>query len=194
MVLLDELEKAHHDIWSVLLQVMEEGVLTDAQGRRTDFRNTVLVMTSNLGARHFSPGGRVGFSPVEVGQDRAALEHEVLRDAKKTFPPEFLNRLDSTLVFHPLSSDTLQSITRQLLAETGSRIEALGLSFYTEEAAVELLARQGGGSDYGARPLRRAIARLVEDPVADLLLSGQAKPGAQLCVRAKGKEILVQIV
>lgn len=171
VVLLDELEKAHRDVWSILLQVMEEGVLTDAQGRRTDFRNTVLVMTSNLGAQHFRAQGRLGFLP-EEGADRAAVERAVLAEARRTFAPEFLNRLDGTLVFHPLDGDSLAAITRQLLDQTGERLSALGVSLQVEEDAVRLLARAGSDRDYGARPLRRAIAAQVEDPAADLLLEG----------------------
>lgn len=118
VVLLDELEKAHRDIWSILLQVMEEGVLTDSRGRKTDFRNTVLVMTSNLGSQRFVRGPGLGFSPGPEG-DRTALEREVLADARKSFPPEFLNRLDAALVFHPLDHTSLVSITRQLLDQAG---------------------------------------------------------------------------
>ena len=184
VVLLDELEKAHRDIWSVLLQVMEEGVLTDSQGRKTDFRNTVLVMTSNLGARHFQQKTRLGFGS-GTESDRKALEGEVLSEAKQTFAPEFLNRLDAALVFHPLGEETLVSITRQLLGETGKRLESLGVTMQVEEDAVRLLAKKGSHRDYGARPLRRAIAAWVEDPAADLLLSGQ-------CQRGGGLHVLVQ--
>ena len=190
VVLLDELEKAHQDIWSILLQVMEEGVLTDAQGRRTDFRNTVLVMTSNLGARRFSQGKRLGFS--DGGRvERDALERDVLTDARNTFAPEFLNRLDATLVFHPLETDVLRQIAQNLLAETGARFEKLGVTLETDEAAVELLARQGSSREYGARPLRRAISSLVEDPAADLMLAGRLTRGGTLRVAAEGGQVKV---
>ena len=191
VVLLDELEKAHRDIWSVLLQVMEEGVLTDAQGRRTDFRNTVLVMTSNLGAAHFRPGRRLGFTGNE-GQEREETEKAVLAEARAAFAPEFLNRLDALLVFHPLGEDTLRAITRQLLEETRGRLEKLGVSLEAEEEAVDLLARQGSGREYGARPLRRAIAAQVEDPAADLLLSGTVKRGDTLRVAAREGQVRVE--
>ena len=191
VVLLDELEKAHRDVWSILLQVMEEGVLTDAQGRRTDFRNTVLVMTSNLGARHFRAQGRLGFLP-EEGTDRAEVERAVLAEARRTFAPEFLNRLDGTLVFHPLDGDSLAAITRQLLDQTGERLSALGVSLQVEEEAVRLLAQAGGDRDYGARPLRRAIAAQVEDPAADLLLEGALCYGGTLRVVAEGDRIQVR--
>lgn len=193
VVLLDELEKAHRDIWSVLLQVMEEGVLTDAQGRKTDFRNTVLVMTSNLGAARFQRGKQLGFTMGEK-QEREKIEGEVLADARRTFAPEFLNRLDATLVFHPLDGDTLQAITRQLLSETQKRLDKLGVSMEVEEGAVHLLADRGNDREYGARPLRRAIASLVEDPAADLMLSGQLKQGDTLQVLAQGDAVRVQRV
>ena len=191
VVLLDELEKAHRDIWSVLLQVMEEGVLTDAQGRRTDFRNTVLVMTSNLGAAHFRPGRRMGFTGNE-GQEREETEKAVLAEARAAFAPEFLNRLDALLVFHPLGEDTLRAITRQLLEETRGRLEKLGVALEAEEEAVNLLARQGSGREYGARPLRRAIAAQVEDPAADLLLSGTVKRGDTLRLTAREGQVRVE--
>ena len=191
VVLLDELEKAHRDVWSILLQVMEEGVLTDAQGRRTDFRNTVLVMTSNLGAQHFRAQGRLGFLP-EEGADRAAVERAVLAEARRTFAPEFLNRLDGTLVFYPLDGDSLAAITRQLLDQTGERLSALGVSLQVEEDAVRLLARAGSDRDYGARPLRRAIAAQVEDPAADLLLEGALCSGGTLRVVADGDCVQVR--
>lgn len=192
VVLLDELEKAHRDIWSLLLQVMEEGVLTDSQGRKTDFRNTVLVMTSNLGSRRFAQGQKLGFSP-GGSSVREALEQEVLGDAKSTFPPEFLNRLDSTLVFHPLEEETLTSIVRQLLEETRQRLGRLEVTLTVDEAAVALLARRGRDRNYGARPLRRAIAAWVEDPAADLLLRGSAAPGSTLKVWAESDEVRVEL-
>ena len=192
VVLLDELEKAHRDIWSVLLQVMEEGVLTDAQGKRTDFRNTVLVMTSNLGAQRFAKGRRLGFAAGGEAE-REELEKAVLSDASNTFAPEFLNRLDATLVFHPLDQATLNAITRQLLAETGKRLDKLGVGMEVEEGAVTLLAGHGA-REYGARPLRRAIASLVEDPAADLMLTGQLKTGDTLKVMAQGDQVRVRLV
>ena len=191
VVLLDELEKAHRDVWSILLQVMEEGVLTDAQGRKTDFRNTVLVMTSNLGARHFARGQRLGFSSGGTAQ-REEVEQEVLADARNTFAPEFLNRLDEVLVFHPLDQGVLESIARQLLSETGSRLDKLGVRLDVEAEAVTLLAGQGGSREYGARPLRRAVAALVEDPAADLMLTGQLKKGGTLRVAAREGQVQVE--
>ena len=193
VVLLDELEKAHRDVWSILLQVMEEGVLTDAQGRRTDFRNTVLVMTSNLGARRFGKRQSLGFHT--GGQaEREELERAVLADARSTFAPEFLNRLDATLVFHPLERDTLGQIARQVLLETGARLSKLGVTMEVEDQAVALLADRGADREYGARPLRRAVSTLVEDPAADLILAGKLKQGDTLRVMAQEGQVRVQLV
>lgn len=193
VVLLDELEKAHREVWSILLQVMEEGVLTDAQGRKTDFRNTVLVMTSNLGARRFAQGQRLGFAA--GGQaERENLDREVLSDARNTFAPEFLNRLDAALVFHPLDRVALGEITRQLLSETRQRLSRLGVAMEVEDQAVDLLACQGSDKEYGARPLRRAISSLVEDPAADLLLAGHMKKGDTLKVMAEDNRVQVKLV
>ena len=193
VVLLDELEKAHRDVWSVLLQVMEEGVLTDAQGRKTDFRNTVLVMTSNLGAGRFRPGKQLGFA-MGQNQEREKIEAEVLGEARRIFAPEFLNRLDSVLVFHPLDEGTLSAITRQLLSETGQRLKRLGVAMEVEEEAVSLLAREGSDREYGARPLRRAIAAMVEDPAADLMLSGRLKAGGSVKVSVQDEKVQVKLV
>ena len=193
VVLLDELEKAHRDVWSVLLQVMEEGVLTDGLGRRTDFRNTVLVMTSNLGARRFGRSQRLGFASGPAAE-REQLEREVIADARRTFAPEFFNRLDAALVFHPLEQGDLCRIARRLLDETGKRLAGQGVKLDVEEEALALLAREGGSREYGARPLRRAVASLVEDPAADLLLSGRMKKGDTLHVIAREGTVEVSLM
>lgn len=193
VVLLDELEKAHADIWSLLLQIMEEGVLTDSQGRPTDFRNTVFVMTSNLGSRRFTEGQRLGFSP-DDRTSRKHLEQEVLGDAKKTFPPEFINRLDNLLVFHPLEADTLTTIVRQLLTETESRLKALNLKLTVDEDAIALLATTGRDRQYGARPLRRTIAAWIENPASDILLKDDVPIGSTLRVWASDGAVKVELI
>ena len=176
VVLLDEIEKAHRDIWSVLLQVMEEGTLTDSQGRKTDFRSAVLVMTSNLGARRFAKRTKLGFS---TGDEVRDLEQEVLKDARQVFSPEFFNRLDGALVFHPLSPAALNSITTRLLEESAARFRARGITLSWNTDVVEHLSQQGE-VDMGARPLRRLIAAKIEDPAADLMLAGSLTSGQEL--------------
>lgn len=189
VVLFDEIEKAHPDIWGILLQIMEDGVLTDAQGRKADFRNTVIVLTSNVGAARITArGSRLGFSAQEHTDGRtrpqAELREAVLSDLKKVFRPEFLNRLDETIVFTQLGQSEIRSIARRMLEQVGKRMEQLGVGLSFTEEAVDLLAEAGFDPDYGARPLRRAIRAQVEDPAAELLLTGALEQGgsALACV------------
>lgn len=193
VVLLDEMEKAHSDIWSILLQVMEEGVLTDSQGRSTDFRNTILVMTSNLGAKHFSKNKGLGFTTTS-GPSPKQIERAVLSDVENTFRPEFLNRLDSTLVFHPLEQGCLVEIVGQLLAQTKSRLAVHGVGLEVADEAIAILAKAGQDKNYGARPLRRAIASWVETPVADLMLKSESCSGKVVQVSAENEKVSVKMV
>jgi len=192
VVLLDELEKAHPDVWSILLQVMEEGELTDSLGRKTDFRNTILVMTSNLGSRHFRRGSRLGFA-CGGAQEHPQLEQQVLADARGAFTPEFWNRLDAALVFHPLEQQELEAVTRQLLEQTARRMAEQGLHLQAESGAVAWLAAQAGDPEYGARPLRRLIARQVEDRCADLMLQNALHPGDTLILRAEAGQLRLSV-
>ena len=191
VVLLDEIEKAHRDIWSVLLQVMEEGTLTDSQGRKTDFRSTVLVMTSNLGARRFARGKALGFA---AGESQRNLEQEVLKDARAAFSPEFFNRLDAALVFHPLSPAVLEQITENLLTESAARFAKLGVELSWTSGAVQALCARGDAEQYGARPLRRLIAAQVEDPAAAMLLSGTLAAGQRLHLEEAGDGVALRIL
>ena len=195
VVLFDEIEKAHEDVWSILLQIMEDGRLTDAQGRRVDFRNTVVVMTSNVGAKRItSRGGRLGFSTQvrqEEGRPEQELQETILSDLKQTFKPEFLNRIDERIIFHQLSRPQIKEIARRLLKQVAIRMEGLGVSLHVEEEALDLLAQRGFDPDYGARPLRRAIQTEVEDQAAELFLTGVLQRGrsAQLAVHGEKLEI-----
>ena len=182
LVLFDEIEKAHQDVWNLLLQIMEDGRLTDSHGRVVDFRNTVVVMTSNVGARHLLHGGQsLGFS---AGGGEAARQEGVRRaveaELRSTFRPEFLNRVDETVVFRQLTEADLTEIARRLLAGAAKRLEALGLSLTWEEGALAALAREGFDSAYGARPLRRLIRGRVEDPIAEGILAGDFNAGDRL--------------
>ena len=188
VVLLDEIEKAHPDVWGLLLQIMDGGTLTDALGRKTDFRNTVVVMTSNLGAGRFS-GGQLGFSP----DGTAAVDKAVAADAKKTFRAEFWGRLDGTPVFHPLDGGALREIGRKHLERVEKRFGDLGVALEVTDGALELLA--GGNTDpaHGARPLLHAITEQIEDPAADLLLRGQIAPGGRLVADREGDGIALRV-
>ena len=181
VLLFDELEKAHEDVWGLLLQITEDGVVTDTQGRKADFRNTVIVMTSNVGAaRITAKGGKLGFqSALSSGETRplTELKEAVMGDLKRVFRPEFLNRLDDTIVFRQLEREQISNIARRMLDGVGERLVRLGVSLHVEEDALEQLAREGFAPDYGARPLRRAIRARVEDPAAEALLSGALQAG-----------------
>ncbi len=189
VILLDEIEKAHYDVFNILLQVLEDGRLTDSQGRTVDFRNTVIIMTSNVGSRHFrQEGAPLGFS-TEMSSSAAenkAAKARVLEEAKKTFRPEFLNRIDEVIVFSSLSDDELKQIVDIMLAEVTKRLKEgqIGLEV-TDSAKSEILGK-GLDPAYGARPLRRAIQRMVEDVVTDMVLKRDVKAGDAVLVDAVG--------
>ncbi|WP_297210029.1 ATP-dependent Clp protease ATP-binding subunit [uncultured Flavonifractor sp.] len=199
VVLFDEIEKAHPDIWGILLQMMEDGVVTDAQGRRADFKNAIVVLTSNVGAQRITTrGGQLGFSAARQtdGQTRSPeeLREAVTRDLKQVFRPEFLNRLDETIVFTQLGHTEIRAIARRMLEQVGSRLAALGVTLAWTEEALDLLARQGFDPSYGARPLRRTIRAGVEDPAAEGLLSGGLGRGdtALVCLEEGGLRLRFQ--
>ena len=187
VLLFDELEKAHPDVWSLLLQIMEDGVLTDAHGRRADFRNTILVMTSNVGGERLAAGTPLGFAGgAGTGQGQeAALQREL----RQVFRPEFLNRLDETVLFHPLGDRELEAIAGKLLASFGQRLAGSGVTFAPAQEAVSLLARQGKDTRYGARPLLRLIRRQVENPAAEMLLRQEISPGGTLALEVQGEAL-----
>ncbi len=197
VVLFDEMEKAHEDVWSLLLQILEDGALTDSQSRKTDFRNTVVVMTSNVGAKIITGGSRqLGFSGRE---DTAQTRYEELRgmvmeEAKKVFRPEFLNRVDGVIVFRPLEREQIRLIASGLLSRIGSRLRAKGVSMEVTAEALDALAEQGFDPVYGARPLRRCLRRQVEDRLAEMLLDGRLRSGDRAEISLEGGEIAVEKV
>jgi ATP-dependent Clp protease ATP-binding subunit ClpC len=183
VILFDELEKAHNDIWSILLQIMDDGILTDSKGRRVDFRNTVLVMTSNVGADKITTNGvSLGFLS-QTTNGLPSSEHlrtSVLSELKKTFRPEFLNRFDEIIVFEALGHNEMRSITEKMLRDISKRLEGLGIQLHFTEETLTHLAKQGFDPAYGARPLRRLLQTDVENPAAHLLLSGNLTSGSTL--------------
>ena len=192
VVLFDEIEKAHSDLQNLLLQVMDDGVLTDSQGRRADFRNTVIVMTSNVGARRMvSKAPPMGFAG---GSREELLREEVLAEVRRCFRPEFLNRLDEVVLFHSLEGEHRRRIAASLLDGLRGRLSDLGVGLEAEEGAVALLARPRGEleREQGARPIRRAVRRQVEEPAAQLLLSQRLGAGDTLCLAAEGEQIILR--
>ncbi len=192
VVLFDELEKAHEDVWNLLLQILEDGRITDGQGKTADFRNAVVVMTSNLGAERLVNGGsRLGFDGGGPDGEEASFRRSreaVGEELRRTFRPEFLNRVDDIVVFRGLGQRDIAEIARRMLRATAGRMAALGVSLEIGDDAVEELAREGYDPRYGARPLRRRLQEKVEDAVAEQLLSGALRAGdtARLVVEAQG--------
>ena len=185
VVLFDEIEKAHPDVFNILLQILEDGRLTDGQGRTVDFRNTVIIMTSNLGTGYLNRQG-VGFNPAHpsTGSTREALEKSVNEALKQAFRPEFLNRIDETIVFHPLTLDQIVQVVGLMVNDVAQRLEDLDITFELTPAAANWLADEGFDPVYGARPLRRAIQRHLENPLSRGILSGDFRAGDHLLVDA----------
>ncbi|MHC5023270.1 MAG: ATP-dependent Clp protease ATP-binding subunit [Planctomycetota bacterium] len=185
VVLLDEVEKAHPDVFNMLLQIMEEGRLTDSFGRHVDFRNTILIMTSNIGADLIKGGQSFGFGRREEVQDYEKIKKALMGEVEKFFRPEFINRLDETIVFRPLVKDDLYEIIEIELQKVRDRLEPKGMGLELEKPAKDFLIEKGYNPDFGARPLRRAISTYVEDPLAESLLAGDYKSGEQILVTRK---------
>ena len=197
VILFDEVEKASSDFFNLLLQVLDEGRLTDSKGRTVDFRNTVIIMTSNLGASHLKPSGPVmGFSTGgDSAKDReasfAVAKKEIMADVKRFFRPEFLNRIDEIIVFKPLEQKDLRQIVDILLKDLTKRLGEKGVALDWTTAADDVLVEEGTDFAYGARPLKRAIQKLVEDPIAEMLLSSSVKKGNTIHVDSLDKKKLV---
>ncbi len=193
VVLFDEIEKAHEDVWSILLQIMDDGHLTDSTGRRVDFSNTVVVMTSNVGAKAITDGRpRLGFSGGEGGGEREMRE-QVMAELKATFRPEFLNRIDETIVFHRLTEENMYAITQTMLDGVKKRFEKLGLTLAVPEETARFLACAGHDDAFGARPLRRTVQHSIEDAAAELLLDGRAKTGDAIAALVTGGEVTLTV-
>jgi ATP-dependent Clp protease ATP-binding subunit ClpC len=184
VVLFDEIEKAHPDVFNTLLQILEEGRLTDAQGRTVDFRNTVLIMTSNLGTADLRKTS-VGFGRADEAVSYERMKEKVNDALKLHFRPEFLNRIDETIVFHELSKEEVTEIVDLMIKRTATQLEGQGLGMELTPAAKSLLADRGYDPTLGARPLRRAIQRLVEDPLSERLLWKEFRAGETIIVDAE---------
>lgn len=197
VILFDEVEKAHADFFNILLQVLDDGRLTDNQGRTVDFRNTVIIMTSNLGAKFLKTDDAavMGFlagknkDGKEANDNFEEAKKSTIEAVKRHFRPEFLNRIDEMIVFHPLTGDDLSKIVTILLRSVTKRLHERGLELEISDDAMKLLVKEGSDFAFGARPLKRAIQRLIEDPISDLILKGEAKEGSTIKAEAKDGEI-----
>ena len=203
VILLDEVEKAHADFFNILLQVLDDGRLTDSQGRTVDFRNTVIIMTSNLGAKALHKNSpELGFLAAKKsdsnvdenkGIDFKEAKKSVMDAVKRHFRPEFLNRIDEMIVFHPLTEEDLKEIVTILMSDVTKRLKERDLQLEITPEAMKLLVKEGSDFTMGARPLKRAIQRLIEDPVSDLILKGDAKEGKIIKADAKDNDLVVSI-
>ncbi|OIO08056.1 MAG: hypothetical protein AUJ52_08930 [Elusimicrobia bacterium CG1_02_63_36] len=189
VVLLDEIEKAHPDVFNILLQVMEDGILSDNLGHKVSFKNTVIIMTSNVGARLISKGKSLGFAPKEDKEkDYKEMKDTVMDEVKRVFNPEFINRVDEILVFHPLTEKEMVQILEIMLKRVIEKVDVQGYKIDFTDAAKKHLVAVGFDPNYGARPLQRTIQRLVEDPLAEDILLKKFEPGATIRVEHKGEE------
>ena len=187
VILLDEIEKAHPDVFNILLQVLEEGKLTDSQGRKVDFRNTIVIMTSNIGAATIAKNQNFGFSQSEdeSGQSYDDMKGKIMGELKRVFRPELLNRIDEVIVFHKLSREQILHIVDFMLNRLREQLEQHEVTIELTDSAKELLVQEGYDPAMGARPLRRAIQRILEDPLADFVLAQQMQPGSTILVNRK---------
>jgi len=193
VVLFDEIEKAHHDVFNILLQILEDGNLTDSHGRRVDFKNTVVIMTSNVGATMIEKQAGVGFQPADSEEDETQqyerMKEKVTSELRRTFRPEFLNRVDETIVFHSLNQSHIQEIVELMLQELQERLKEQNLELEVTPQARNHLAQEGFDRQFGARPLRRTIQRLIEHPLADKVLGGEFQPGDTIRVGVSNSSI-----
>jgi ATP-dependent Clp protease ATP-binding subunit ClpC len=192
VVLFDEIEKAHPEIWNTLLQVLEDGRLTDGQGRVVDFRNTIIIMTSNLGTEFARRGGALGF--IQSGDAEAIADHQKIEKAmRETFRPEFLNRIDEVIIFEPLSREDVELMVDMQIRLVAQRLrEAANITIHLTEPARYWLARKGYDVQFGARPLRRTIQRFVENPLSTRLLSGQFQRGDLIVIDEVAEELVFE--
>lgn len=195
VVLFDEIEKAHRDVFNILLQVMDDGILTDSQGRKVDFRNTVLIMTSNVGSKLIVDRAGVGFTTVDVESEQAYrdMKSRVMGEVRKEFSPEFLNRLDDVIVFHSLTRDQVKEIANLFIGRLSRRLrDEHGIELVLEPSAWEVITERGYDEKYGARPMGRAIEHLVEDPIAERILTQEFPAGCRVVAAAHDGEIVVR--
>jgi ATP-dependent Clp protease ATP-binding subunit ClpC len=188
VVLLDEIEKAHPDVFNILLQVLDDGILTDSLGRRVDFKNTILIMTSNIGTRDLKRTGGFGFGTATAQDEYGAMKNTIEEALKRVFNPEFLNRIDDTIVFHALEKKHILQIIDIQMRDLMKRIKGMGISVELTKQAKDFLADKGFDPAYGARPLRRALQRYLEDPIAEELLKGKYPDGTKLKVKLNKKK------
>ena len=195
VILFDEIEKAHGDVFNILLQVLDDGIITDSSGRQIDFKNTIIIMTSNAGAQRIMAPKLLGFaSEVDEKKNHENMKAGVMEEVKRLFKPEFLNRIDATIVFHALNEDHMKDILRLLGNSFAKRIKKqMNLTIHFTDEAYDLILQKGKDEKFGARPLKRALQNMMEDPLADAILSGEIKNGDEIYVKVEGEKLIFSV-
>lgn len=193
VILFDEIEKAHPDVFNILLQVLDDGHLTDTKGRTVDFRNTIIIMTSNVGAQELQDQRFAGFGGSSDGQDYETIRKTMLKELKNSFRPEFLNRVDDIIVFHKLTKEELKEIVTMMVNKLTNRLSEQNINIIVTDKAKDKIAEEGYDPEYGARPLIRAIQKTIEDNLSELILDGNQIEGKKVTVDHDGKEFKYDI-
>ena len=197
VILFDEVEKAHPDVMNMLLQILEDGRLTDAQGRTVNFKNTIIIMTSNIGARLITDRNKLGFTENNSQEESKQKEYEntkkeVMAELKKQFRPELINRIDDIIVFHKLDDNNIKKIINIMLEKVTKRLEEQHIKIEIDESVKELIAKKGVDNNYGARPLRRAIQNMLEDKIAEAILEGKIQKNKKTKATVENEEIVIK--
>ncbi len=193
VILFDEIEKAHPDVLNILLQVLDDGHITDSQGRKVSFKNTIIIMTSNLGATSLRDDKTVGFGARDIRLDHANMEKRMLEELKKAYRPEFINRIDEKVVFHSLSAEDMQEVVKVMVKPLIASLAGKGIELKFQASALKLLAQEGYDVEMGARPLRRTLQTQVEDKLSELLLTGDLTTGQILKVGVKAGQLKFEV-
>ncbi len=189
VVLFDEIEKAHPDVFNILLQILDEGRITDSLGRKIDFKNTILILTSNIGARQIRHGGGIGFSKGDEKSDYETMKNRIMEEVKRLFNPEFLNRVDEIVVFRHLNKDNMIKIVDIVVEEMLDKVSDRNIEIILTKSAKEFIADKGFDPVFGARPLKRTIQKFIEDPIAEEILKGNFSDGSRIQVKKKGDSL-----
>ncbi|HID31882.1 MAG TPA: hypothetical protein EYP24_00705, partial [bacterium (Candidatus Stahlbacteria)] len=189
VVLFDEIEKAHPDVFNILLQILEDGLLTDSFGRKVNFKNTVIIMTSNIGTAQIQKSSGLGFQLEDIQLNYERMREKLLEEVKKVFNPEFLNRVDEIIVFNALSKEDMEEIVDIQIRDIEERLKEKKLKIIIDQSGKELLVESGFDPEYGARPIKRAIRRLVEDPLSEEILKGRFKSGSLVKITRTGDKL-----
>ena len=192
VILFDEIEKAHPDVMNMLLQILEDGRLTDSQGRTVNFKNTVIIMTSNVGARMITDKKTLGFGSSDINNEQKEIQKNVMSELKREFRPEFLNRIDEIIVFNKLTEKEIKQIIDIMLKQVAGRLKEQKIDLEVTEELKDFLVKKGTDSAYGARPLRRAIQNYLEDKLAEEILDGKIKKGSKVTATVENDNVVIK--